>query len=136
MGAQFNMSATVITVLIEAGANVAAKDAFRREPLHMAARYNPSADVAMALDAAGANVNSLVSHGLKNGTPLHFACLFNPSIVSALLEAGAWVNILNIFDESPLFFWPPRKITQMQFLPSLLMGQIWSWAKILSWIQV
>ena len=116
LAAQFDQSAAVVRVLIKAGANAAAKDTYGSEPLHTAACYNPTVDVAIALIAAGANVNSFVLRGLEHGTPLHFACLFNPGIVSALLEAGAWVNILNIEKKSPLFLAAWKNNTEAVFV--------------------
>ena len=100
LAAEFDQSGIVVKALIKAGANVEARDKFRDLPLHKAARYNQSVDVSMALITAGADVNCLVGHSLR--TPLHLACLSNPGIVSSLLKAGAWVNILNIQKQSPL----------------------------------
>ena len=110
IAAQFDQSGMVVRALINAGANVKARDKAQDSPLHKAARFNPSADVSMALIAAGEDVNSLVHHNLQ--TPLHLACFFNQGIVNALLEAGAWVNILNNREQSPLFLaaWKDHRV--------------------------
>ena len=65
----------------------------------------------MALINAGANVNSFIDYSKQ--TALHLASMFNPGIVCALLEAGAWVNILDTNGESPLFLaaWKNHKET-------------------------
>ena len=92
------------------------RDEIQDSPLHKAARFNPSADVSMALIAAGEDVNSLVHHNLQ--TPLHLACFFNQGIVNALLEAGAWVNILNNREQSPLFLaaWKDHRVAVSSLL--------------------
>ena len=40
----------------------------------------------------------------SQSSPLRYACGRNPAIVRVLLEAGAKVNILDIYQRSPLFW--------------------------------
>ena len=116
IAAQFDQSGIVVRALIKAGADVKARDKAQDSPLHKAARFNQSADVSMALITAGEDVNSLVHHNLQ--TPLHLACFFNQGIVNALLEAGAWVNILNNREQSPLFLaaWKDHRVAVSSLL--------------------
>ncbi|MYE69972.1 MAG: hypothetical protein F4237_07995, partial [Gemmatimonadetes bacterium] len=89
---------TVITALVEAGADVHARDVWGFTPLHSAAE-NPTPAAVQALVQAGADVNAprrsfgrgLDSRGGR--TPLHFAASNpNPEVAAALIEAGAEVG--------------------------------------------
>ena len=78
----------VIALLVEAGADVDARDWNGSTPLHSAAAGNPRAGVVAALLDAGADPNA---RDLDEVTPLHMAAQSNenPEIVTALVEAGA-----------------------------------------------
>ena len=103
--ARHNPSAIVIRTLIEAGSDVDARADFvyyqQRTSLHFAARWNPSADVIKALIANGADADARDN---TQHTPLHLAASSNEGAVKALVERKANVNVLNVFQESPLFF--------------------------------
>ena len=96
----------VISVLIEAGADVNAKDKDGITPLMWAAWYNDIPEVISVLIKAGAKVNARVplfkdsvdvpeSTKEKEGwSPLMFAASNNrnPEVISVLIKAGAEVN--------------------------------------------
>ena len=88
----------VITALVEAGADVHARDMWGFTPLHSAAE-NATPAAVQALVQAGADVNAPLrsfGRGLDSRggrTPLHFAASNpNPEVAAALLEAGADVG--------------------------------------------
>ena len=87
--------------LLAAGADVNARDRFKKTPLHSAARFNENPEVVQALLAAGADVNA---RDRFKKTPLHSAARFNenPEVVQALLAAGADVNARDRFKKTPL----------------------------------
>ncbi len=78
----------VIALMIEAGADVDARDWNGGTPLHSAATGNPHPGVVAALLDAGADPNA---RDLDEVTPLHMAARSNenPETVTALVEAGA-----------------------------------------------
>ena len=91
--ALYNENAEVVQVLIDAGAQVDARNGFvdtcsECTPLQAAVMHNESAEVVKALLAAGADPNARDRAGF---TPLHRAAWHNqdPSAVERLLLAGA-----------------------------------------------
>lgn len=82
--------AAVVAILLEAGADVHARDGFLQyTPLHHAARSG-TPQVVRALLAAGADVDARDDRGR---TPLHHAAKSGmPQVARALLEAGADVD--------------------------------------------
>ena len=90
---------TVISLLVEAGADVNARNDRDYSPLHVAARMNDNPEVITALIGAGAELEAWakgfsVDWGWDE-TPLHEAAggNENPAVVAALLEAGANVDV-------------------------------------------
>ncbi len=87
----------VITALLEAGADVHARDRFGYTPLHAAAR-NASAAAVRVLLETGPDLNARNRDGnyiyFRGGsTPLHIAASNpNPEVTAALIEAGANVR--------------------------------------------
>ena len=59
MAAGYNPNIDMIIALVEAGADVDARDNANKTPLHKAAQHNPSVEVAKALVGAGADVNAV-----------------------------------------------------------------------------
>ena len=89
----------VVSLLLEAGADVNALDRDRYSPLHRAAERNEDPAMIAVLVEAGADVNAW-SSGFHidwgwDHTPLHLAVgNANPAVTAALLEAGANVDAL------------------------------------------
>ena len=97
-------SASIISVLISAGADVNAKDGADFAPLHYVAvvsrpNSRQAVPIVSALIAAGADVNA---KGNRGRTPLHGAS--HLGIISVLIAEGADVNAKNDDDETPLHF--------------------------------
>jgi len=82
----FKSSATVVSTLVQAGANVDALDSYQRSTLHWASIWNQA--VVPVLIAAGCKVNLLDKWQLS---PLHYAARESKdrSTVAALLSAAA-----------------------------------------------
>ena len=57
--AGYNPNIDMIIALVEAGADVDARDIKSQTPLHKAAQHNPSVEVAKALVRAGADFNAV-----------------------------------------------------------------------------
>ena len=86
--ARDNPNPSVITALIEAGADPGAHNRRGFTPLHKAAR-NPNPSVITALIEGGADPGA--RGGVGGITPLHGAAALNPnpSVILALIEGGA-----------------------------------------------
>ena len=79
--------AEAITALINAGADIKARDKYGWTPLHIAARIS-TVEVVTALIAAGADIEA--RDGIGCWTPLHKAAMNGTvEVVKALLDAGA-----------------------------------------------
>ena len=90
----------VITFLLEAGADVKARNGLGYTPLHWAAAFSSNPDVITTLIKAGANVNARDGSGRM---PLHSAgANSNPDIIIALIRAGADVNARSKWGNTPL----------------------------------
>ena len=98
----------LITVILDAGADVNARNRIGQSPLHDAA-LGGGPGVIAALVAAGAELNARDNRG---ATPLHQAVeAKKPANVAALLEAGADVHIRMPDGETSLHLaamWPPK----------------------------
>ncbi|KAF0146336.1 MAG: PBS lyase HEAT domain-containing protein [Nitrospirae bacterium] len=88
-----NREETVVSILVEHGANIHSVNKFGMNPLHTAAMANNS-EVAKALLNRGANIESKAKIG---DTPLFVAALEKGSfdVLKVLLEAGAQVDSTN-----------------------------------------
>jgi len=86
LAARFKSSATVVSTLVQAGANVDALDSDQRSTLHYASLGNPA--VVPVLIGAGCKVNLLDKHQLS---PLYYAAMVSEdrSTVAALMSAAA-----------------------------------------------
>ena len=93
-----------MTALLQAGADVNARDDYGNTTLHYAAnlRTNPEVipEVIIALLDAGADVNASGEYG---NTPLHQAASRNenPEVLTLLLDAGADGTAVNDDGETP-----------------------------------
>ena len=91
----------MITLLIDKGAEVDARDVRGFTPLRFAAGSSNNPEVLRTLIRAGANVNAT---SLNEGTPLFSAAFSskNPEILTVLINAGATVNVQNLDGSTPL----------------------------------
>ena len=101
-------NASVISALIDAGANVSARTEDELTPLILASEHGRSPDVVHHLIEAGADVNAVgMQEGREGWTPLLYA-LNSPyksfSIVKELVLANADVNVAAPNGYTPLFF--------------------------------
>lgn len=86
--------------LIEAGADVNARDNFRCTPLHV---FRSNKDFVLLLIEAGADINAIDHHG---NTVLHYTN--NKDVIKILVSKGADINVKNVFGQTPLHTdkWP------------------------------
>ena len=85
----------IVSILLQAGAEVNARNDFRLSPLHEAARATDDPAMIAVLVEAGAELEvwTMSHHGEDGLTPLHEAVeAGHPSVVAALLAAGADVH--------------------------------------------
>jgi len=95
-----------LPALLKYGANVHARDNYRRSALHYRAVDSLEEDIVLLLQA-GAKVDSRDRHGY---TPLHYAAsACNVSTARPLIVAGADVNALSHLKETPLAIVRSRK---------------------------
>lgn len=88
----------VVDMLVDAGADVHARDRTGRTPLHLGC--SKSNVTVCALLSRGADVGALDG---RQRTPLHFfARVDRANLVKFILERGAPVNAVDAFDETPL----------------------------------
>ena len=88
MAAWYNENPEVTKLLLDAGADVNARDKNGCTPLIWAAVFNENPEVTKVLIDAGANVNARSEYGT---TPLMHAAWYNqnPEVIKVLLDAGA-----------------------------------------------
>ena len=102
LAAIWNDNPSVITALIEGGADPGARVRLkRRTPLHLAARFNDNPSVIAALIEGGADPGARDDDG---ETPLHAAAELNNnlSVIAALIEGGANPGARDDDGETPL----------------------------------
>ena len=100
MAAWGNTNPAIISVLLDAGADLEAQTWNGRTPLHMAAINNTDATIMTTLIDAGADVNARADHGF---TPLHWAAQSaEHSVVTRLLKGGADPNARTESGDTPL----------------------------------
>ncbi len=87
--ARHNLNPKIITILVNAGADVNGRDTLARTPLLLAAKYNKNPEVITALLNAGAELNR--RDITYKRTALHMAARYNknPAVIMALLNGGA-----------------------------------------------
>ena len=108
VAAGWTRDSAVVTLLVDAGADVNALDPYGYTPLHRAARDNAGPAVITALLEAGADPNRWTAGArheyLARGiTPLHEAAANeNPAIAARLIEAGADVSAYGNGGRTPL----------------------------------
>ncbi|MDR0556012.1 MAG: ankyrin repeat domain-containing protein [Holosporaceae bacterium] len=104
LAAQLAKETGVVEALVNARADVNAKENHGLTPLHFA----QTAEVVHVLVNAGAGVNA-IDNDCK--TPLHFAR--TPEVVRALVNAGAGVNAKDNDGKTPLFYAPTPEVVQV-----------------------
>ena len=96
----------IVSLLLQAGAEVNAVSSSRETPLHVAARMtaNPATIVALVEAGAELEVWSPGAHSPYGWTPLHLAVAENrnPAVTAALLETGADVHARQEEGPTPL----------------------------------
>jgi ankyrin repeat protein len=112
MFAVWNSPAEIGTLLIEAGADVNAKDVDGLTPLMKTARFSSIPAITSLLIEKGADVNA---NDMYCRTPLMFAAAYSstPEIVSLLIEKGADVNATDNFGKTPLSLTTHPEILQL-----------------------
>lgn len=110
--------ADMVRALIEAGANVNAKDDYGYTPLHRAAGRSRVYIAGMLIEA-GADVNASDIFGM---TPLHEAAINGDAgdVASVLIEAGADVNAKDDYGKTPLHMAAERGHADMVRLLSMI----------------
>ena len=89
----------ICKVLVQAGANVNARDRDEKTPLHLAAEsWKDKSDICKVLIEAGAIVDA---EDKDYFSPLH--CAFNVEVCKVLLQAGANVNARGFNERTPIF---------------------------------
>lgn len=92
-------SPELVTMILNAGADIECEDKMLDKPLHCATRNKSLKNIHTLLDA-GADVNS---KNLKHQTALHIAVEnHHGSAVKSLIEQGADVNAIDVYWTSPL----------------------------------
>jgi len=95
-----NGHAETVTVLLNRGANVAAREYMGFMPLHYAARYDHPPCAKILLDR-GAPINAPSSK--HKWSPLHYAAITNSfSTAKLLVDRGAALNPRDIWNRTPL----------------------------------
>ena len=98
---QANHNSEVISLLINAGADVKTRNEENPSPMEIAAMWTSHPEVISLLIKAGADVNSRDKEGW---TPLMFAASsnFNIEVILSIIKAGADVNARNDNADTPL----------------------------------
>ena len=101
--AAYNENPSVLSAVLDAGADVNVENENGITPLHVAASSNRNPAIITTLVRAGADVNQ--GEHLLRLTPLHSAAAHtdNPCVIVALLGGGADVNARDIFGSTPLY---------------------------------
>ena len=100
--ALFNPNAEIITVLVEAGADIFAREPqYKSTALQLAANHNPSAKVIEALVAAGSDIHDVNYLG-ETALVMAVNSGNDTKVISALIRAGSDVNARDYQDRSAL----------------------------------
>ena len=102
MAAAHSRSPSVILELLNAGADLEARDKSGWTPLHFAAAYSSTPSVIAVLLDAGADLEA--RDKLIQRTPLHLAAAYGvtPSVITALIDAGAGIDARDKDGDTPM----------------------------------
>ena len=103
MFSAMNENPRIVTILLDAGAEIAAVDDYGWTSLFIAAGYNTNPEILSRLLEAGAEVDARDDYGW---TPLMSAAWYNenPEVITALLEAGAEIDARDEDGWTPLMY--------------------------------
>ena len=113
-----NESPAIIAALLDAGADLKARDKVGRTPLHSAAWSNESPAIIAALLDAGADLKARDRGWLDAPAFGGYGSTSSPAIIAALLDAGADPKARDRLGETPWDYAKDQKVAQGSPMPT------------------